>query len=83
MELEILKNEEKRQNLIMSVFLAIIPVVAFCYVLLFNKAQAKDSIALIISLGGILVKLFEKVLGKYAKHLYISVLCAIKFLELK
>ncbi len=74
MDLEILKNEEKRMNLIMSVFLAVIPVVAFLYVLLFNGGTFKDAIALIISLGGLLTKAFEKVLGKFAKYVYISVL---------
>lgn len=33
MELQIFKNEEKRMNLIMFLFLAVIPVVAFLYVL--------------------------------------------------
>ena len=36
MELEILKNEEKRMNMILFLFLLVIPVVAFFYVLLFN-----------------------------------------------
>lgn len=36
MELEILKNEEKRQNLIMALFLVAIPIIATAYVLLFN-----------------------------------------------
>lgn len=74
MELEILKNEEKRQNLIMAVFLVAIPVVATAYVLLFNGGTAKDCIALIISAGGILTKLLEKVLGRFAKHCYIAML---------
>ena len=34
MELTVLKNEEKRMNLILFLFLDIIPVVAFVYVLL-------------------------------------------------
>ena len=36
MELKVLKNEEKRMNMVMFLFLAGIPVVAFVYVLLFN-----------------------------------------------
>lgn len=74
MNLEILKGEEKRMNLIMSIFLAVIPVVAFLYVLLFNGGAARDSVVLFIALCGLLVKLLEKNLGKYAKYLYISIL---------
>lgn len=74
MELEILKNEEKRQNLLMAVFLVAIPVIATAYVLLFNGGIAKDCIALSISAGGILIKLLEKKLGKFAKHCYIAAL---------
>lgn len=74
MDLEILKGEEKRMNLIMSIFLAVIPVVAFLYVLLFNGGAARDSIVILITLCGLLTKLLEKSLGKYAKYLYISIL---------
>ncbi len=74
MELEILKNEEKRMNMIMFVFLAVIPVVAVVYVLLFNGGTMRDTIALIMVVASLLIKAFEKVLGKYAKYLYISVL---------
>lgn len=77
MELEILKNEEKRQNLIMFLFLAAIPAVAFTYVLLFNNGTAKDIVALLISLAGLLIRVLEKPLGKYAKYFYISALPAI------
>ena len=55
MELEILKNEEKRQNLIMFLFLAVIPIVAFTYVLLFNHGTAKDIIALLISISSLVI----------------------------
>ncbi len=74
MELNILKNEEKQANLIMFLFLAIIPVVACTYVFLFNNAVFKDLIVLGMVALGILIRLFEKVLGRYAKYLYISVL---------
>lgn len=74
MNLEILKNEEKRMNLIMFIFLAIIPIVAFVYVLLFNGGQAKDSIALIMVVACLITKALEKVLVKYAKYIYISIL---------
>ena len=42
MELEILKNEEKRMNMIMFLFLVVIPIVAVVYVLLFNGASGRE-----------------------------------------
>ncbi len=74
MELKVLKNEEKRMNMVMFLFLAAIPVVAFVYVLLFNGGGARDAIVLGMAACGIVVKLLEKVLGKYAKYVYISIL---------
>ena len=74
MELEILKNEEKRMNLVMFLFLAMIPCVALGYVILFNGGSSKDCIVLSMVAADVLIKLFEKVLGKYAKYLYICVL---------
>lgn len=74
MELEILKNEEKRMNLIMSIFLAVIPIVAMCYVLLFNHGTARDCIVLVMVVAAVLVKVLEKSLGSIAKYLYISIL---------
>ncbi|MCI8770588.1 MAG: chemotaxis protein [Lachnospiraceae bacterium] len=74
MELDILKNEEKRMNLIFFLFLAVIPCVALGYVLLFNNGAAKDCIVLSMVLADLLIKLFEKALGKYAKYLYVSVM---------
>ncbi len=74
MELEILKNEEKRMNFIMFLFLTAIPCAALGYVLLFNNGTAKDCIVLSMAGCSILVKLFEKPLGKMAKYLYVSIL---------
>lgn len=74
MELEILKNEEKRMNMILFLFLLVIPVVAFFYVLLFNGGAGRDAIVLGMVAASVLIKLFEKKLGSYAKYLYISVL---------
>ena len=51
MELSILKNEEKRMNLIMFLFLACIPCVAMGYVLLFNGGSARDCIVLAMVLA--------------------------------
>lgn len=77
MNLEILKNEEKRMNFIMFLFYSAIPLVAFLYVLFFNGGSLKDSIVLLMTLGGLLVKAFEKVLGRSAKYIYVSILPAI------
>ncbi|MBD5453168.1 MAG: chemotaxis protein [Lachnospiraceae bacterium] len=74
MNLEILKNEEKRMNFIMFLFYLAVPIVAFLFVLFFNGGSIKDSIALLMTLAGIIIKIFEKPLGKYAKYLYISIL---------
>lgn len=74
MELNVLKNEEKLMNLIMFLFNLCIPVVAFFYVILFNGGSMKDIVVLSVSVLGILVKIFEKPLGTYAKYIYISIL---------
>lgn len=74
MELEILKNEEKRTNYIMFIFYMVIPIVAVVYVMLFNGGKPRDSIALVMVACGILVKLLENSLGKYAKYFYVSIL---------
>lgn len=74
MNLEILRNEEKRMNQIMFLFLAAIPFIAVVYVLLFNGGTARDAVALGMVAVNIVIKLLEKPLGKYAKYLYISVL---------
>ncbi|MCM1087015.1 MAG: methyl-accepting chemotaxis protein [Muribaculaceae bacterium] len=71
---EVLKSEEKRMNLIMFAFYLVIPVVAFLFVLFFNGGSMKDSIALIMIVLSILIKIFEKPLGKYAKYLYVSIM---------
>ncbi len=74
MELEILKNEERRTNFVMFLFYAVIPIVAFLYVLLFNGGAARDSIAVTMVAANLAVKVLEKPLGKYAKYLYVSIL---------
>ncbi|MDE5716886.1 MAG: chemotaxis protein, partial [Lachnospiraceae bacterium] len=74
MELEILKNEEKRMNMILFLFLCVIPVVAVVYVLLFNGGSGRDAIALLMVGSSLLIKVLEKKLGTLAKYLYISVL---------
>ncbi len=77
MELQILKDEEKRMNFIMFIFNLVIPIVAFLYVLIFNGGRLRDSVALLISVCSLLIKAFEKPLGKYAKYLYVSAMPAV------
>lgn len=74
MDLTVLKQEEKRMNLILFLFLDIIPVVAFIYVFLFNGGHARDAVVLIMVGCSLVIRLLEKALGKYTKYLYISVL---------
>ena len=74
MQLEVLKNEEKLMNLIMFLFVTVIPVVAFIYVMLFNGGTWIDAIALSMTGCAIVTKLLEKPLGGYAKYVYISIL---------
>lgn len=74
MDLEILKNEEKQMNFIMFLFAAIIPITAFGYVIFFNNGTFRDIIVLSMTVCSLLVKVFEKILGKYAKYFYISIL---------
>lgn len=74
MQLEILKNEEKRMNLILCLFMVVIPIVAFFYVVLFLGGTAKDSIIFLMPATSILIRVFEKRLGKYAKYLYVSIM---------
>lgn len=74
MDLEILKNEEKRMNSIMFLFYAVVPVCAFLFVLIFNGGALKDGIVLLMVLCGVIVKALEKPLGKYAKYIYVSIM---------
>jgi len=74
MNLTVLQNEEKQMNRILFVFMIVIPIVAVTYVLLFNGGGIRDAVALFMSVCSVLVRLFERPLGKYAKYLYISIL---------
>ena len=74
MELQILKDEEKRMNLVFFLFLLAIPIVAFLYVLIFNGGSIRDIVAVLITVGSLCVKALEKPLGAKAKYLYVSLL---------
>ena len=74
MNLNILQNEEKQMNLIMFLANTAIPVVAFSFVMLFLGGTMMDAIVFLMSLFGILTRIFEKKLGKLAKYIYVSIL---------
>lgn len=74
MDLQVLRNEEKLMNMIMFLFDLIIPVVAFTYVMLFNGGTWIDAFVLIMPLITILVRLFERPLGRYVKYIYINII---------
>ncbi len=74
MNLNILQNEEKQMNLIMFLANTAIPVVAFFFVMLFLGGTMMDAIVFLMSLFGILTRIFEKKLGKLAKYIYVSIL---------
>lgn len=74
MSLEVLKNEEKLMNRILFLFDAVIPIVAFFYVILFNGGTMIDAVVLIMTALAVLTKLLEGVLGKYAKYSYINII---------
>lgn len=72
MQLEILKNEEKKMNLIMFLVNVAVPVAGFLFVMLFIQGTLIDAIVLMWPVASILIRVFEKSLGRYAKYLYIS-----------
>ncbi|OOM70879.1 methyl-accepting chemotaxis protein McpC [Clostridium puniceum] len=74
MGLELLRNEEKRMNFFMFLINIAVPFVAFIFVKYFLNGTIRDSAIFLVAGAGILVKLFEKVLNKYAKYCYISLL---------
>lgn len=74
MELEILKNEEKQMNFFMFITMIVIPVAAFAFVMLFVQGTPKDSIVLLMAVSSVLIRIFEKKLGRIAKYLYTSIM---------
>ena len=72
MELGILKNVEKQMNLIMFLVSVSVPVAAFGFVMLLLEGTVADAVILLMAVSAVLIKIFEKGLGKYAKYLYVS-----------
>lgn len=74
MELKILKNEETRMNLFECLVNICVPIAGFIFVMLFLKGTWIDTVVFILPIAGILVRVFEKQLGKYAKYCYVSII---------
>ncbi|MBQ4523011.1 MAG: hypothetical protein IJA10_08695 [Lachnospiraceae bacterium] len=71
MQLEVLKNEEKRMNLIMFlVWGFLVPIAAVSFVMLFLGGTIHDTVALLMIVCAVLIRIFEKKLGSKAKYLY-------------
>lgn len=73
MQLNILKNEEKKMNTYMFLVYIIIPIAALGFVMLFLDGTAVDCVVLLMALASILIRLLEKPLGDVAKYLYASI----------
>ena len=64
-------EQERKMNLIMlGVWGFLIPIAACIFVILFLKGNVKDTTILLMTIVGILIRVFEKKLGTKAKYLY-------------
>lgn len=73
-ELEILKKEEKKTDLIIFFINTVVPVTGLIFVMLFLGGVAKDCVVLVIPVLALIIKAFSKKLGKYEKYLNVSLL---------
>ncbi len=75
MELKILKNEEKMMNTIMFFLWGLlVPIAAFIFVLFFLGGSMIDAVVFTMTFFGVLTRIFEKKLGKYAKYMYACIM---------
>lgn len=74
MELNVLKNVERKKNLLMFIVDVLVPIAALLFVMLFLNGTVRDVIVLVVSLAGVMIRLFEVKLGKFAKYLYVSII---------
>lgn len=75
MQLEVLKNEEKRMNLIMFIVWGfMVPIAAVSFVMLFLGGTIHDTVALLMIVCAVLIRIFEKKLGSKAKYLYACIM---------
>ena len=74
-ELNILNAEEENVNTIMFIAWVFLTVLAFIVVVVFFNGSFRDSIALVVTAIGILIRLLEKRtiwFRKYAKYAYMT-----------
>lgn len=74
MEINILKDEERKMNKIMFYINIILPISALMFVLFFLNGTARDSVVLIMVVASALIRMFEKKLNNIAKYLYLSII---------
>ena len=74
MELNVLKNVERKKNLMMFIVNAVVPIAGFVYVMLFIHGTIRDSVVLLMTVASLLVRLFEEKLGRFAKYVYVSIM---------
>lgn len=74
MQLDVLKNEEKRMNFVMFLINIMVPIAGTGFVMFFLGGTTRDFMCLIMAVASIIVKIFEKVLGKFAKYFYVSII---------
>ena len=74
MQLHSAKNEEKLVNNILFIFNLAIPIAGCAFVMLFLNGGPREWFVLSISLGSLITKAFEKLLGNKAKYIYACLL---------
>lgn len=74
MELNVLKDVERKKNLMMFIVNELVPIAALVFVMLFLKGTVRDVSVLLMSLAGFMVRLFEVKLGRFAKYFYVSII---------
>lgn len=72
MKLGFLRHEEAQMNIFMFLVSIAISVVAFWFVMAFLGGTAIDASIFLVAISSILIRIFEKRLGRYAKYLYVS-----------
>ena len=72
--LKSVRMEEKQMNTIMFWEMIGVPIVAWIFVMCFLDGSREDAIVLFMVVFSLLIRIFEKRLGKYAKYLYIAIM---------
>lgn len=74
MGLKILENEEKQMNFIMFLLMIGVPVAALGFVLIFLQGTLRDCSILFMPVFSVLIRVYEKKLGGYAKYFYMAIM---------